>query len=164
MTTRPIGRRLTGNTIHARCVCAGVRIEASFPAFWAWHDHTRATQHAHGAASATYVGCWRSRVRITEGGDLVTRFEDIESGAARSFCARCGTPLIYERRQSATMINIPRALFETRTGREPRYHVGIHERPDWAYGGAALRPLKGFPGVVWERPNRKRRPPGDDTA
>ncbi len=56
------------------------------------------------------------------------------------------------------MVNIPRALFTARTGREPRYHVGIEEIQDWAYVGARLVPLKGYPGVVWERPKSRRRP------
>jgi hypothetical protein len=30
------------------------------------------------------------------------------------------------------MVNVPRALFEGRTGREPRYHIAIEESPDWA--------------------------------
>jgi hypothetical protein len=61
------------------------------------------------------------------------------------------------------MIDIPRALFETRTGREPRYHRHIDELRDWAYRGQKLVPLKGYPGVVWERPKaRKRRPDFED--
>jgi hypothetical protein len=55
------------------------------------------------------------------------------------------------------MVNIPRALFVSRTGREPRYHVAIEELQDWTYTGEPLAPLKGFPGIVWERPGRKRR-------
>jgi hypothetical protein len=46
----------------------------------------------------------------------------------------------------------PRALFTGRTGREPRYHVAIEELQDWAYTGNRLVPLKGYPGIVWERP------------
>ena len=56
--------------------------------------------------------------------------------------------------RSAHMVNIPRALFSSRTGREPRYHIAIHELQDWTYLGEPLVPLKGFPGVVWERPPR----------
>ena len=56
------------------------------------------------------------------------------------------------------MVNIPRALFSTRTGREPRYHVGIEELQDWTYAGNRLVPLKGYPGIVWERPKSRRRP------
>jgi hypothetical protein len=30
------------------------------------------------------------------------------------------------------MVNIPRALFDSRTGREPLYHVAIQDSPEWA--------------------------------
>ena len=56
------------------------------------------------------------------------------------------------------MVNIPRALFTGRTGREPRYHVAIEELQDWAYTGNRLVPLKGHPGIVWKRPKSRRRP------
>ena len=56
------------------------------------------------------------------------------------------------------MVNIPRALFTSRTGREPRYHLAIEEMQDWTYTGRRLVPLKGYPGVVWERPKMRRRP------
>jgi hypothetical protein len=55
------------------------------------------------------------------------------------------------------MVNIPRALFSARTGREPRYHVAIEELQDWTYTGNRLVPLKGYPGIVWERPKSRRR-------
>ena len=142
-----------------RCVCGEVRLEIDVPAVWAWHDHSSASRHAQGAAYATYVGSWRSRFRILQGDEHITRYEDAETGTARSFCARCGTPLLYERPRSPKMVNIPRSLFETRTGREPRYHIGLHEQADWTYTGAPLSPLKGYPGVMRERPRRK--PPGE---
>lgn len=70
---------------------------------------------------------------------------------------RCGTPLFYERDRSRHIVNIPRALFEGRVGREPRYHAGLKEMPDWAYLGEALSPLKGFPGIMIERKRKKTR-------
>jgi hypothetical protein len=146
-------------TAAGECLCGGVHIEIGVPARWAWHDHSRATRRSHGAAYATYVGCWRSRFRITGGETLVMRFEDKATKTARGFCTRCGTPLFYERAHSPQMVNVPRALFETRTGREPRYHIAIEQAPEWAYRGEPLVPLKGFPGVVWERPGRKKRVP-----
>ena len=131
-------------------------MEFDFPAFWAWHDHSRATRHAHGAAYATYVGVWRSRFRIVLGANRIVRFADTANGGVRSFCATCGTPLLYERSRSNRMVNLPRALFGTRTGREPRYHIGLEDSPEWAYRGEPLGPLKGYPGVVWSRPRRRR--------
>lgn len=126
------------------------------PAVWAWHDHGAASRHAHGAAYVTYVGSWKSRFRLLAGEAQITRHQHPEAVATRSFCARCGTPLFYERARSPKIINIPRALFGTRTGREPRYHVNLSESPDWAYRQEPLSPLKGYPGVLRERPRRKR--------
>jgi hypothetical protein len=143
--------------VAGQCLCGAVRFEIDYPAFWSWHDHSRASRIAHGAAYATYIGTWRKRFRITAGEDDITRYEDKESHATRSFCRRCGTPLIYERARSRHMINIPRALFANRTGRQPLYHIGIDERPEWAYAQEPLVPLKGYPGVVGERSKKKRR-------
>lgn len=146
----------TAASVKGQCLCGAVRFEIDYPAFWAWHDHSRATRIAHGAAYATYVGTWRKRFRITAGEGEIARYEEKSTGAARCFCRRCGTPLFYERARSRHMINIPRALFESRTGRQPIYHIGFDERPEWAYAQEPLVPLKGFPGVVWNRSSKKR--------
>jgi hypothetical protein len=140
-----------------QCLCGSVCFEIDTPARWAWHDHSPGSRRAHGAAYATYVGSWRKRFRITKGNAGVTRFEDKASKTVRSFCARCGTPLFYERARSPHMVNIPRALFTGRTGRQPLYHIAIEELQEWAYTGEPLVPLKGFPGVVWQRSKKKKR-------
>jgi hypothetical protein len=148
-----------GLTAAGQCLCGRVRVEIDVPARWAWHDHSVASRLAHGAAYATYVGSWRSRFRIVEGVDGIRRFKDAATGATRSFCGRCGSPVMYEQKRSPNMVNIPRALFETRTGREPLYHIAIEELREWAYTGERLVPLKGFPGVVWTRNGRKKHSP-----
>src|ERR1051326_8506134 len=147
-------RKAAQGVATARCVCGAVRMEIGYPAFWAWHDHSKGTQRAQGCAYATYVGTWKSRFRIVKGAKSIRRFDD--AGATRSFCRNCGTPLTYERASAPKWINIPRGLFETRTGREPRYHLHIEEAPEWAYRGTPLSPLKGYPGVMFERPRRKK--------
>jgi hypothetical protein len=149
---------LSGRRVSGRCLCGAVELEIDYPAFWAWHDHSEASRLAHGAAYATYIGCWRKRVRVAKGQRSIARFEDAKTGSTRSFCSRCGTPLFYERKRWPHMVNIPRALFTGRTGREPRYHVAIEELQDWTYRGERLVPLKGYPGIVWERPKSRRRP------
>ena len=144
-------------TAAGRCLCGKVAFEIDTPARWAWHDHTAASRRAHGAAYATYVGSWRKRFRIIKGQTLIARFEDDAAGAVRSFCKHCGTPLFYERARSPHMVNISRALFTSRTGRQPLYHIGITEMQEWTYTGEPLVPLKGFPGVVWQRSKKKAR-------
>src|ERR1051325_11292701 len=146
----------SGKCASGTCLCGTVEIEIDVPAFWAWHDHSAASRRAHGAAYATYVGVWRKRFRVTAGEDAIACYEDKTTRARRSFCRRCGTPLIYERARSRHMINIPRALFAARTGRQPIYHIGFDERPEWAYAQEPLVPLKGYPGVLWNRSKKKR--------
>ena len=155
-------RKVPATVVPGQCACGKVRFEIDFPAFWAWHDHSPATRQAHGAAYATYVGVWRRRFRVLNGGAGIIRYEDRVARTTRSFCATCGTPLTYERHHSPQMVNIPRALFSKRTGREARYHIAINEMPDWAYRGEPLRPLKGYPGVDWARPARNKRPVTED--
>jgi hypothetical protein len=135
-----------------------VQIEIAVPVFWAWHDHSRAVQRAHGCAYATYVGGWKSKLHIVKGSKNITSFEDPKTRAIRSFCARCGTPLLYERAGRGKMINVPRALFGTRTGREPIYHLNFAESAEWEYRGEPLKPLKGYPGVLWTGARRKKSP------
>src|SRR5712672_550957 len=90
-----------GSTAAGQCLCGKVSFEIDVPARWAWHDHSAASRRAHGAAYATYVGSWRKRFRITTGSQEITRYEDRTAKAVRSFCARCGTPLSYERAKAA---------------------------------------------------------------
>jgi hypothetical protein len=140
-----------------QCLCGNVGFEIDVPARWAWHDHSATSRRAHGAAYATYVGSWRKRFRVTRGEEHIARYEDTVAKATRCFCKRCGTPLAYERARSPHMVNIPRALFSDRTGRQPLYHVAIEQLQEWAYTGEKLAPLKGFPGVVWHRAKKKPR-------
>ena len=145
-----------------QCLCGKVAFEIDVPARWAWHDHSAASRRAHGAAYATYVGSWRKRFRITKG-KTRSRATRTRRRRPRAASARnCGTPLFYERPRSPHMVNIPRALFSGRTGRQPLYHIAIEELQEWAYTGEPLVPLKGFPGVVWQRSKKKRRAAGED--
>ena len=147
----PKPRAKSGATASARCLCGAVELEIGVPVFWAWHDHSAPTRRAHGAAYATYVGCWKSRVRVIRGEASMAHYKDDATRSERNFCARCGTPLTYLRGHSPAMINIPRALIDGRTGREPLYHIAIEELQEWTYTGEKLGPLKGYPGVVWAR-------------
>jgi hypothetical protein len=159
--TSPKAGKASAVQAQGGCVCGAVRLEIDVPAVWAWHDHSARSRHAQGCAYATYVGSWKSRFRILKGARSITRFGDAEAGTVRSFCARCGTPLLYERARSPKMVNIPRAVFSQRTGREPRYHLNLSEQADWTYLGEPLAPMKAYPGVMQERPRKKQRTPRD---
>ena len=159
-TTKKAARARNASLPHtaASCLCGAVELEVAVPVFWAWHDHSASSRRAHGAAYATYVGCWKSKVRVKKGETAIARYEDKDAKRVRHFCKHCGSPVMYERSHSPKMVNIPRALFQGRTGREPLYHIAIEDLQEWTYRGESLKPLKGYPGVVWTGPRRKRRP------
>src|SRR5260370_5834528 len=103
--------KLSGRRVSGRCLCGAVELDIDFPAFWAWHDHSAASRRAHGAAYATYIGCWRKHARVAKGQRSIARFEDAKTGATRSFCSRCGTPLLYERKGSPAYGHCPASAF-----------------------------------------------------
>jgi hypothetical protein len=140
--------------IAAKCLCGAVEVETDAPVFWSWHDHTAPSRRAHGAAYATYVGTYRSKVRVS-GEEKLSHFVEEATGNARSFCSACGTPVLYVRKGSPRWVNIPRALFSGRTGRESRYHVGYEQLQDWAYLGAPVSAVKKYPGLMMERPRKR---------
>jgi len=70
---------LSGRHVSGRCLCGAVELEIDFPAFWAWHDHSAASRRAHGAAYATYIGCWRKHARVPKGRRSIARFEDAKT-------------------------------------------------------------------------------------
>src|SRR5262245_27704581 len=96
----------SGPVVTGQCLCGAVQFEMEYPAFWAGHDHGRASRLAYGAVSATYFRTWRKRFPITAEDCNITRFKEKETGAVRCFCRPCGTPLIYGRSPSRHMINI----------------------------------------------------------
>ena len=147
---------------------AGACLAAAFAVRWSWRStfplFGRGTTTRRQAVSRTAprmrpisaVGAstpaWRRADEASPGSRMPRRSRPEASvpGAAR----RCSTSA----RARRSWWNIPRALFTGRTGREPRYHVAIEELQDWTYTGERLVPLKGYPGVVWERPKSRRRP------
>src|SRR5262245_6859893 len=147
--------------ISGRCLCGAVEIETDVPVFWAWHDHSAASRTAHGAAYATYVGTYRSKLRINHGENELRSFTEEKTGDTCSFCGKCGTPLFYARKRSPKWVNLPRSLFSGRTGREAKYHVAYEQLQDWAYLGAPVSPVKNYPGLMMERVRKKK--PRDDS-
>jgi hypothetical protein len=143
--------------VKGTCGCGIVQFEIKYPARWAYHDHSQGTRSAMGTSSTTYVGSWRKRFRVTSGEEAISEYRDDDKTITRRFCIECGSPVTYERDASPHMVNIPRGLFVDGVGREPRYHVRMSERPDWAYTGEQVNPLKNYPTVLYERPRKSKK-------
>jgi hypothetical protein len=79
----PSRRARAAVTISGAWLCDAVAIEPDVPVFWAWHDHSGPSRVAHGAAYATYVGCWNSKVRVVRGEDVLARSDDVKRRQVR---------------------------------------------------------------------------------
>jgi hypothetical protein len=143
-------------TAAGQCLCGKVAFEIDVPARWAWHDHSpRAAARmarpmrpmSEAGASAFASPRARPPHALRGQGDKT----------ARSFCASCGTPIVYERARSPHMVNIHARCSRAAPAVKPLYHIAIEELQEWAYTGEPLVPLKGFPGVVWQRSKKKKR-------
>ena len=148
---KPAKMRAAATTSGA-CLCGGVEIEIDTPVFWAWHHHSASTRLAHGAAYATYVGCWKSKVRIAKGEALVaglawraagrTSVPETADGACPFLKgSRCQ---IYEGRPFGCRTHFCQAA----GGMYPRKHVAdLIQRLaalDERLGGDGARPLTGI--------------------
>ncbi len=156
-------RKAPAEVAEGRCLCGRVRIEIGVPARWAWHDHSKDSRLAPLAPPTPPMSALLAQPGPHRQGR--DRPHPLHRGGHRAdpqLLPPCGTPVLYERPHAAQMVNIPRALFETRTGREPLYHIAIEQAREWTWRGEKLRPLKGFPGVVWTGPKKKRRPLMDE--
>ena len=66
-----------------------------------------------------------------------------------------GWPSFYQPLKNAVGTKEDDTLFTSRTGRETKYHLAIDQLQDWAYLGAPVGPLKGYPGVAVEKARKK---------
>ena len=73
------------------------------------------------------------------------RWHRAETGGARGFCGRCGSPMFFKSERWAGELHIARALFSTPLDREPQAHVYYETHVDWVQLGDAL-PRKNSPG------------------
>ena len=120
-------------TAVARCHCAGVEVEATFPSRFCAHCYCWSCRTAHASGVVTWIGFKRAQVRFTKGEDLLRRYES-SRGTLRRFCSVCGTRFTFESSQGpwADEIHLPLALFVTPVDREPTVNSFPAERPAWS--------------------------------
>lgn len=112
------------------CLCGAVRFELAFPSKWVAHCHCTMCQRAHGAAFVTWVSVPRDQFRMVAGADAVGRYHS-SPPATRSFCARCGSPLLFESERWAGEVHVARAAIPGPVDRAPMVHAFYSDRAAW---------------------------------
>jgi len=132
-----------------KCYCGRVRFTVELPAKFVAHCHCDNCRRAHGAGFVTWCGFTKERFALVAGEDSLARYET-DTGATRSFCSHCGTPLFYESPRWAGEIHIALAHLDHVIDTLPTAHVYADRSPAWCaihddlprYGGeTGVEPL-----------------------
>ncbi len=119
---------MSNSTLKGHCLCQAVQYEIDGEPLWCGHCHCADCRRHTGSAVATFVGVDKGRFSLTTG-----KFGRIESspGVYRSFCARCGTPMAYERDDLPKEIHLYLGTLERPEEICPTLEVFCRERLPW---------------------------------
>lgn len=131
------------------CQCGAVRYRIAAALDDAEICHCRMCQKAHGAPAVTWATVPETALHWTRG--TPAQFESSTS-ATRGFCAKCGTPLTFSRRGSAT-VDIALATLDHPEQVAPEHQGGVESRMPW-FGTVHLLPEERMEG----RPDSRQHP------
>lgn len=112
------------------CLCGAVRFRAIFPSRFVAHCHCSNCRLAHGAGVVTWAGFPDQQWQLVSGSEQLASYRT-ETGALRSFCSRCGTPLCYRSERWPAEVHVAVAAFTEALDREPAGHVYADRAPPW---------------------------------
>jgi hypothetical protein len=113
------------------CLCGAVRFRIGVPPLWVAHCHCSMCRRAHGAGFVTWVGVAAERFVLESGADLLKHYQSSEA-ATRSFCGRCGSPLLFQSGRWPGETHVTLASLDDGTGLEPQAHAYWSVRAPWA--------------------------------
>jgi hypothetical protein len=117
-------------TARGACLCGAVRFAAALPAKWVAHCHCTRCQRAHGAPFVTWAGFRAEQVAVDADGPALAWYAS-SPGAARGFCARCGSPMFFKSERWHGELHVARALFSDPLDQEPKAHVYFDTHVPW---------------------------------
>ncbi len=113
--------------LHGACLCAGVQFEVTEEPLMMGTCHCTRCQRRSGGGGITGLGYPLGSVNITEGEDLITEYE-IEPGATRRFCSRCGSPVFD---QIEKFIIVQAGTLAEDPGMRPQFHMMVDFKAPW---------------------------------
>jgi len=116
------------------CQCGAVRFRVTGPTEQASLCHCRMCQKAHAAPAIAWLTVAAEQFAWTRGEPASFRSS---AKAARTFCARCGTPLTFRLDGDATL-DIAVAAFDRPQDFPPVRQYGIEARMNWIADAAGL--------------------------
>ncbi|HEY1478436.1 MAG TPA: GFA family protein [Gaiellales bacterium] len=102
------------------CGCGAVRYEVTEPLASALYCHCTRCQRRSGTAASANARTAPGAFRITQGADRVRRWVP-ESGAAKAFCADCGSALYSENATRPDVFAVRLGSFDSDPGIRPQF-------------------------------------------
>ncbi|MCC7540309.1 MAG: GFA family protein [Deltaproteobacteria bacterium] len=114
------------------CLCGALRYRVTLPSLWCAFCHCGMCRKAHGASPVAWFGVPRDRFAwIASPDEHLGRYAS-SPGATRSFCRRCGSPLLFESERWADQVHVALATLDGTLDRPPSAHVFFDDRAGWA--------------------------------
>ena len=112
------------------CLCGSVRYEISGELFMAAYCHCSMCRKAHGSAFCPRSLVWAKDFCWVQGNDSVADYNS-SPGVHRTFCRRCGSPLIAFSDQYPTIFNLPLGTLDADPGIRPEAHWHVASKAPW---------------------------------
>lgn len=125
------------------CLCGAVRFAIEGAPTWVATCHCSKCRRAHGAGSVAWVGVEVGRFTLTKGFEVLTRYQSSEA-ATRSFCSRCGSPMLFQSTRWPGEMHVALGLFDAGHGLAPTAHAFFDDRAPWVHVEDGL-PRRGGP-------------------
>jgi len=116
--------------VEGTCLCGAIRFTVSGSPRFCAHCYCPNCRRAHGAAFVTWAGFRQEQIQIVSGSDCLTRYLT-DTGAARSFCGRCGSTLFYEGPRWPGEVHVALANLSDDANLQPAAHVYVDDRAPW---------------------------------
>jgi hypothetical protein len=116
------------DALEGGCLCGAIRYRASGTASGITHCHCRTCRRASGAPFVTWAGFDLDKFTFTRGHP--SSFAS-SPRVVRTFCARCGTPLTYQRCDLLQSIDVTLGSMDDPTLLQPEDHTWTESRLDW---------------------------------
>jgi len=111
------------------CFCRAIRYEVEGAPFDETLCHCSICRRTSGAPFVAWASFWRAGFRFTVGSPARIRSSN---AACRSFCATCGTPLVFERDSLPDELDITLCSLDEPESIRPKDQTYVESRLSWA--------------------------------
>lgn len=116
--------------VRGSCLCGAIRYEIAGELRNMTHCHCSMCRKAHGAAFATYAEIEVRDLRFVQGEEFISKYQSSDS-AQRSFCARCGSNLVFDPLETPEQVWVAAGGFDTDPMERPSMHICVSSKAPW---------------------------------